>query len=61
MAHSTWVLSTPALYNEAFAGRVKLVPRCRYCLADTHASQEFPHSPGEMVGGTKGHPTHLLS
>ena len=37
-----WGCVDPALYNEAFAGRAKLVPQCRYCLADSHASQECP-------------------
>ena len=34
-----------ALYSEAFAGQAKLIPQCRYCLADTHSSQECPHTP----------------
>ena len=55
-----WGLVDPALYNEAFAGRAKLVPRCRYCLADTHASQEFPHSPAETAGGAESRPTRPL-
>ena len=56
-----WGLVDPALYNEAFAGRAKLVPRCRYCLAETHSSQECPHSPAETAGGTDGRPTRPLS
>lgn len=34
-----WGTVDMAMYNEAFAGRVKLIPRCRYCLSDTHSSQ----------------------
>ena len=37
-----WGLVDPAFYNEAFAGRAR---RCRYCLANTHASQECLHAP----------------
>ena len=40
-----WGVVDAALYNEAFAGRAKLMTRCRYCLADTHASQECLHAP----------------
>ena len=46
-----WGLVDPALYNEAFAGRAKLVRRCRYCLVDSHPSQECPHSLAETPGG----------
>ena len=50
-----------ATFTEAFAGRAKLVPRCRYCLAETHSSQECPHSPAETAGGADGRPTRPLS
>lgn len=40
-----WGVVDAALYNEAFAGRAKLIPRCRYCLADTHASPDCVHAP----------------
>ena len=46
-----WGVVDPALYNEAFAGRAKLIPRCRYCLADTHSSQECLHAPAEAPPG----------
>ena len=42
-----WGIVDPALYNEAFAGRAKLIPHCKYCLADTHSSQECLHAPAE--------------
>ena len=38
-----------ALYSEAFAGRAKMIPRCRYCLVDTHTSPECPHAPAETT------------
>ena len=42
-----WGVVDAALYSEAFVGRAKAIPRCRYCLADTHASPECPHAPIE--------------
>ena len=42
-----WGVVDAALYSEAFAGRAKAIPRCRYCLADTHASSDCPHAPVE--------------
>ena len=35
-----WGVIDSALYNEAFTGRAQLIPRCRFCLADTHDSRE---------------------
>ena len=40
-----WDVVDAILYNEAFAGRAKTVPRCWYCLADTHPSQDCMHAP----------------
>lgn len=37
-----WGIVYAALYNEAFAGRAKLLSRCCYCLVDT---QECVHAP----------------
>ena len=37
-----WGVVDAALFSEAFAGRVKAIPRCRYCLADTHVSHDCP-------------------
>ena len=35
-----WGVIDTALYNEAFTGRARLIPRCRFCLADSHDSRE---------------------
>ena len=52
-----WGYVDPALYNEAFAGRAKLLSRCRYCLADTHNSTECPSAPaGSPTGTTEAGP-----
>ena len=37
-----WAVIDSALYSEAFTGRARTLPRCRYCLSDTHHSQECP-------------------
>ena len=42
-----WGFVDAALYNEAFAGRAKQIPRYKYCLADTHSSSECPHAPAD--------------
>ena len=33
-----WSQANSRLYNEAFTGRAKAIPRCHHCLSDTHAS-----------------------
>ena len=35
-----WAAVYPAQYSEAFTGQAKLFARCKYCLDDTHISQE---------------------
>ena len=40
-----WSTIDPALYNEAFTGRAKAIPRCRHCLAETHHSEECAFAP----------------
>ena len=42
-----WGVIDSALYNEAFTGRARLIPRCRFCLADTHDSRECTFAPEE--------------
>ena len=50
-----WGLVYTALYSEVFAGRAKVVSRCRYCLADTHGSQECIHA---LVEGALSGPSY---
>ena len=48
--HMTWCtsvrqpiggrLTDSALYNKVFTGRAKLLPRCTYCLAETHEGKD---------------------
>ena len=40
-----WGVIDTGLYNDAFAGRAKAIPRCALCLADTHNARECPDAP----------------
>ena len=42
-----WSQSDSALFNEAFAGRGKVLHRCIHCLSETHTSRECFHAPQE--------------
>ena len=42
-----WAVIDPTIYNEAFTGRAKSLPRCRYCLAETHDSKDCQYAPGD--------------
>lgn len=37
-----WGTVNVALYNQAYASKVKYIPWCQYCLSDTQSSQECP-------------------
>ena len=45
-----WGVLDSGLYNDAFTGRAKAIPRCSYCLADTHHSRDCPDAPGGKQG-----------
>ena len=40
-----WATIEPTIYNEAFTGRARLLPRCRYCLSETHDARDCQHAP----------------
>ena len=40
-----WSVSDPRLYNEAFTGRARAIPRCHFCLQDDHTSRSCPRNP----------------
>ena len=42
-----WANIDPTIYNEAFTGRARLLPRCRYCLAETHEARDCQYAPRE--------------
>ena len=45
-----WGVLDAGLYNDAFTGRAKAIPRCTYCLADTHQAQDCPDAPTGKQG-----------
>ena len=40
-----WSITDSRLYNEAFTGRARAIPRCAYCLQDDHGSTACPRNP----------------
>lgn len=40
-----WSVPDPRLYNEAFTGRARAIPRCNFCLQDDHTGQYCPKNP----------------
>ena len=63
-----WAVIDPTIYNEAFTGRAKLLPRCQYCLAETHMARDCSYVPTEepppaklprIVQGVAGPSQHL--
>ena len=45
-----WGIVDTEAYNEAFTGRARVIPRCVYCLGDTHASHECAFAPVQAPG-----------
>ena len=41
-----WGMIDLTIYNEAFIGTAKLMPQCRYSLADTQETRECQFAPG---------------
>ncbi len=41
-----WSVPNTRLYNEAFTGRARAIPRCSYCLSDDHLANNCPVNPG---------------
>ena len=42
-----WAIPDPALYNEAFTGRARVIPRCQFCLSDSHSSHDCTFGPDD--------------
>ena len=40
-----WSVPNVRLYNEAFTGRARAIPRCSYCLRDDHTASACPSIP----------------
>eukprot|EP00731_Ephydatia_muelleri_P020618 Em0013g345a len=48
-----WSATNSRLYNEAFTGRAKAIPRCRHCLSDSHTTAHC------TLDATLGTPTQV--
>ena len=46
-----WSVPDPRLYNEAFTGRARAIPRCSFCLQDDHGANACPHNPNRPMYG----------
>ena len=44
-----WSVPNLRLYNEAFTGRAKAIPRCSVCLQDDHSAVSCPKNPARPV------------
>ena len=42
-----WATIDTALYNEGFTRRARAIPHCRFCLVDSHESQDCFYAPEE--------------
>ena len=40
-----WSVPNLRLYNEAFTGHARTIPRCTFCLQEDHGSQVCPRNP----------------
>ena len=54
-----WSVPDPRLYNEAFTGRAKSIPRCPYCLSENHAGLYCPVNPNPPLVGWLPEARHL--
>ena len=51
-----WSAPNLRLYNEAFTGHARAIPRCSYCLQEDHTSQVCPRNPGRPWFGMHHEP-----
>ena len=53
-----WSVPNARLYNEAFTGRARAVPRCNYSLQEDHVTQSYHATrTGRGLGGSPMGPT----
>ena len=46
-----WSTPNARLYNEAFTGRAKIIPRCLHCVSEDHTTAVCPHNPNPAYVG----------
>ena len=54
-----WSVPNSRLYNEAFTGRARFMPRCQHCLSEDHGSTGCPQHPNPMMVGWLQPPSNL--
>ena len=56
-----WSVPNARLYNEAFTGRARAIPRCSYCLQEDHTAQYCPRNPNRpWISWLPDTPSHLM-
>ncbi len=53
-----WSVPNPRLFQEAFTGRAKDIPRCSVCLDDDHTAESCPKNPQRHSSTPHPPPTH---
>ena len=56
-----WSVTNARLYSEAFTGRARAIPRCRYCLSETHELRACPVNPDNLDPTTRRQPSLTVS
>lgn len=54
-----WSATNARLYNEAFTGCARTLPRCPHCLAEDHQGMACPHNPNPPILGWLQSPSAL--
>jgi len=54
-----WSVPNSRLYNEAFTGRARSIPRCQHCLSEDHYASNCPHNPNQLLVGWIQGPSQL--
>lgn len=54
-----WSTPNTRLYNEAFTGRARAIPRCPHCLCEDHIGAHCPHNPNPLNLGWFPDPRQL--
>ena len=55
-----WSMQHTALYNEAFTGRARTIPRCGHCLSENHALADCPDLPQGPPPHPHPAPSHVI-
>ena len=56
-----WSMPNARLYNEAFTGHARTIPRCSFCLQEDHLAQACPRNPNRPWFGWYNNPSAVPS